>query len=114
MSRMTPPSISDTVRQGRLAHGLSQADLAQKLGMRQSQISDLERGVIDPRLSTVQDVSRILDLELMLVPRQLVLVVDGMIRAKDRAVENRPLYALQQVEEAEEGGAAARRRGRIR
>jgi HTH-type transcriptional regulator / antitoxin HipB len=76
-------------------HDLKQVDVARKLGMRQSQISTIERGLVSPRLSTLEDVARVLDLELMLVPRQLVPVVNGLVGVdRDRATEERPLYAL--------------------
>jgi transcriptional regulator with XRE-family HTH domain len=91
---MSNPTILEGIRERRLAKHLNQTELAQKLGIRQRQISDLERGTIDPRLSTVQDVARVLDLELMLVPRQLLPVVKGLIRAKNTVAENRPIYAL--------------------
>ena len=99
---MPEPTILERIREGRLAKHLNQTELAKKLGIRQSQISDLERGTVDPRLSTVQDVARVLDLELMLVPRQLLPVVKGLIRAKNAAAENRPLYALDGDDENQE------------
>ncbi len=88
-------TIAQTLRKSRILHDLKQADVARKLGMRQSQISTIERGLVSPRLSTVEDVARVLDLEVMLVPRQLVAVVNGLVDPdKDRSTEDRPLYAL--------------------
>jgi transcriptional regulator with XRE-family HTH domain len=86
-------SIPKVLRTTRLGLRLSQQELAAKLGMRQRQISDLERGAVDARLSTIQDVARALDLELMLIPRQLISTVEAMQRA-GREGDNRPLYAL--------------------
>src|SRR2546427_745041 len=51
---MPEPTILERIREGRLAKHLNQTELAKKLGIRQSQISDLERGTVDPRLSPVQ------------------------------------------------------------
>jgi len=51
---------------------LSQSDLGRKLGLPQSHISKIEKGKTDLRLSTVMDMVRIMDQELVLVPRQLV------------------------------------------
>jgi transcriptional regulator with XRE-family HTH domain len=99
---MPEPTILERLREERLAKRLNQTELAKKLGIRQSQISDLERGTVDPRLSTVQDVARVLDLELMLIPRQLLPVVRGLIRAKDTSAESRPLYALDSDDENHE------------
>lgn len=91
---MTAQTVLQTLRETRLERGLKQAELANKLGIGQSQISDLERAAVDPRLSTVQDVARVLDLELMLVPRQLIPVIDGLVRRKAVSSEERPIYAL--------------------
>lgn len=88
-------SIAESLRKRRVLHGLKQADVAAKLGMRQSQISTIERGLVSPRLSTVQDIARVLDLELMLIPRQLVAVVSGLVDAeREHPTDDRPLYAL--------------------
>ena len=78
---MSKLEIFESLRQARLSKKLSQTELAKKLGMRQSQISDLERGATDPRLSTVRDVGRVLDLELVLVPRRLLAVIEGLVGA---------------------------------
>ncbi|MCX6544131.1 MAG: helix-turn-helix transcriptional regulator [Acidobacteria bacterium] len=97
-------TIIESLREGRLLHAMKQADLAQKLGMRQSQISNLERGSVNPRLSMVQDVARVLDFELMLVPRQLVPVVKGLVEAKGEPTEERPLYALDRADDRHGAG----------
>jgi len=49
---------------------------------------------MDPRLSTVQNVARALDLELMLIPRHLITAVEGLHRASRGSSANRPMYAL--------------------
>jgi transcriptional regulator with XRE-family HTH domain len=71
----------DMLRHARVAQKLAQHTLAERLGLRQRQISDLERAAMDPRLSTVQDVARALDLEVMLVPRTLIGVVERLRQA---------------------------------
>lgn len=88
-------AIAETLRQSRLHLNLKQADVAHKLGMRQSQISTIERGLVSPRLSTVEDIARVLDLQLMLVPRHLVPVVNGLVDVnRSTSTEDRGLYAL--------------------
>jgi HTH-type transcriptional regulator/antitoxin HipB len=94
--------LRDQLRQARKDRGLSQEDLAAKLAVRQSQISDLERSAIDPRLSTVRDVARALDLELMLIPRTLIPVVEGLSRGVGGSAA-RPLYTLDQPDAPGEG-----------
>jgi transcriptional regulator with XRE-family HTH domain len=91
-------SIADVLRTSRLTQRLSQAQLASKLGLRQRQISDLEREAVDARLSTIQNVARSLDLELMLIPRHLISTVEALQRA-GREGDQRPLYALDEEEE---------------
>lgn len=91
--RDIPSTISDVLRDARLRKQLSQQELAAKLGLRQRQISDLERASIDARLSTIQNVARALDLELMLIPRPLISAVEALERAGS-GVGRRPLYAL--------------------
>jgi transcriptional regulator with XRE-family HTH domain len=92
-------AISDALREARLRKQLSQQELAGKLGLRQRQISDLERAAIDPRLSTIQNVARALDLELMLLPRHLISAVEALERAGS-GTDKRPLYALDEDETA--------------
>jgi HTH-type transcriptional regulator / antitoxin HipB len=84
--------LSATLRAARLGRGMVQAELAGRLGMRQGQISDLEIGAMDPRVSTVRNVARALDLELVLIPRTLVTAVNALQRGPDAA--SQPLYRL--------------------
>ena len=92
-------SLADVLRTSRLTRQLSQAELAAKLGLRQRQISDLERGAVDARLSTIQNVARALDLELMLIPRHLISAVEALQRAGGER-DQRPLYGLDEAEES--------------
>lgn len=85
--------LTDVIRAARLTRQLSQAALAAKSGLRQRQISDLERGTVDVRVSTIQNVARALDLELMLIPRHLISAVEALQRASGEG-DQRPLYAL--------------------
>jgi transcriptional regulator with XRE-family HTH domain len=86
-------ALASVLKEARLSRKLSQAELARKLGIRQRQISDLERATIDPRLSTIQNVARALDLELMLIPHHLISTVEALERTGGDAGK-RPLYAL--------------------
>jgi HTH-type transcriptional regulator / antitoxin HipB len=85
--------MANALRDARQSRNLSQAELASKLGLRQRQISDLERARIDSRLSTIQNVARALGLELVLVPRHLISAVEALQRAGSDAGK-RPLYTL--------------------
>jgi transcriptional regulator with XRE-family HTH domain len=85
--------VADVLREARLSRKLSQAELARRLGLRQRQISDLERATVDSRLSTIQNVARALGLELTLIPRHLISAVEALQRAGNDAGK-RPLYTL--------------------
>jgi HTH-type transcriptional regulator / antitoxin HipB len=93
-------ALGPLLRATREQKGLTQKALADRLGLRQRQISDLERSAMDPRFSTVQDVARALELELVLVPRQLVPVVEDLQSAERSA--SRPMYALDDEGEGED------------
>ncbi len=88
--------ISTALRRARNVQGLSQRRLAEQVGMTQAQISRIEQALSDPRLSTVVELARALNLELVLVPRQLLPAVRALERQKagdgDQAL---PLYRLE-------------------
>lgn len=62
---------------------LTQAELGRKLGLPQSHISRIEQGLTDPRLSTITDMARLLDQELVLVQRVMLTAVRAVFSAKD-------------------------------
>ena len=62
---------------------LTQRALAQLAGTTQARISKIENGETDPRFSTLIEMARALDLELVLVPRRHLPAVNG-ISALDR------------------------------
>jgi ribosome-binding protein aMBF1 (putative translation factor) len=53
------------VRGFREAQGMSQAELAQRMGASQSAIARLEAGGVDPKLETLGRVSRVLGVDLV-------------------------------------------------
>ncbi|TXR49446.1 helix-turn-helix domain-containing protein [Phyllobacterium endophyticum] len=73
--------ISQT-REIREASGVSQRALSERAGLTQSHISQIESGKIEPGLSSFIDMTRALDLELMLVPKKLVPAVLGLVKAQ--------------------------------
>jgi transcriptional regulator with XRE-family HTH domain len=68
--------ILKLLKKARLDNGLTQAQLAKVLVVPQSYVSELEAGARDPRLGTVLEWSRALGLELVLIPKQLLLAVN--------------------------------------
>jgi transcriptional regulator with XRE-family HTH domain len=87
-------ALGHLLRDAREQKGLTQKGLAERLGLRQRQISDLERSAMDPRFSTVQDVARALELEVTFVPRSLVSTIEGLQRREGGA--STPMYALEE------------------
>lgn len=79
------------IRARREARRLSQREVASLSGTQQSNYSKIELGKVDPRVSTLVDIARALDFELMLVPREIVSVVQSL---SDNTVQRneRPLF----------------------
>ena len=92
-----PAEMRRALIQAREKHGWSQRDLASRLGVGQRHISGIESGKIVPRYDTLLEIVRMLDRDLIMVPRALVPVVQSLIRdhLKDQPGEGeeRPLYA---------------------
>jgi transcriptional regulator with XRE-family HTH domain len=68
------------LRNAREKKGLSQRELSTISGVRQSQISRIEQGAVDLRLSSLIELARALELELALVPRPAVPAVQSIVR----------------------------------
>jgi len=92
-----PAEMRRTLIQAREKHGWSQRDLASRLSIGQRHISGIESGKIVPRYDTLLEIVRMLNRDLIMVPRPLVPVVQSLIRdhLKDQPGEGeeRPLYA---------------------
>jgi transcriptional regulator with XRE-family HTH domain len=79
MSPQTLPFAED-LRRARAAKGWSQRELSAKAGLTQAHLSRIERGEVDLRLSTLLEVARLLDLEVVLTPRNALTAVQALIR----------------------------------
>jgi transcriptional regulator with XRE-family HTH domain len=93
-----PEDMRRTLKEVREKRGWTQRDLASRLGLTQTHISGIESGKIVPRYDTVLELVRILDRDLLMVPRALVPVVQSLIRDhlqpdKKGEGEERSLYA---------------------
>jgi predicted transcriptional regulator len=89
--------IIKQLRQTRQNKRLKQSELGRKLGLPQSHISKIEKGGVDPRLSTVEDMARLLDQELVLVPRAMLPLIRAILSGEDM---QKPKWRLGE----EEGG----------
>src|SRR5271167_2806216 len=91
------------LKEARVARGWSQRELGSRLGLPQMHISGIESGKIVPRYDTLLELVRILDRDLLMVPRALVPVVQSLVRdhRKDQQGEGeeRPLYAADRDED---------------
>lgn len=85
--------IAGALKDVRQAQRLTQRALGRKAGVPQSHISKIENGAVDLRLSSLVELARALHLELMLVPRTTVPVVQSIIRG-DAGESARPAYSL--------------------
>jgi transcriptional regulator with XRE-family HTH domain len=75
-----PENMRRTLKEAREKRGWTQRDLASRLGLTQTHISGIESGKIVPRYDTLLELVRILDRDLLMVPRALVPVVQSLIR----------------------------------
>ena len=109
-----PEAMRLQLKQAREKRGWSQLELGRRVGLPQMHISKIETGKTSPRFDTLLDLVRVLDHDLLLVPRSLVPAVGALIRDSRRASrddgsehdDEQPLYSLD-----EEVDEEARRRG---
>jgi transcriptional regulator with XRE-family HTH domain len=96
-----PEDLRLSINEARVKHGWNQRELGSKVGLTQPHISGIESGQIVPRFDTLLEIVRVLDLDLLLVPRSLVPAVQSLIRAqKQPQSAERPLYATDEEEAA--------------
>lgn len=80
---------AEALKAARLAKGLSQRELSARTGLTQAHISRIENAAVDVRLPNLIELARVLDLEMMLVPRPLAPAVRDIIRSRP-SVDHRP------------------------
>ncbi len=88
--------ILKLLKKHRLELKLKQSELGSKLGLPQSHISKIEQGATDPRLSTVTDMARLLNQELVLVPREMLPLIKSLISGEDA---QKPMWAIDEEDE---------------
>ena len=92
--RGLPELLRRELVEGRRERGWTQAELGRRVGLPQMHISGIETGKIVPRYDTLSDLVRVLNRDLIVVPRRLVPAVLAMISDPDGGSEGeRPLYA---------------------
>ena len=88
--------IIQSLKDRRLELKVNQSDLGKKMGMPQSHVSKIEKGLSDPRLSTISDMARLLDQELILVSREKLSVINALINQDD---EQQPMWNIDKDDE---------------
>ena len=99
--------LAQTLREARLARGLSQRDLAERAHVGQSRLARIEAGAADLRASTLMQLARALDLELVLAPRQVLPAVQALTESprkpaeelERRSVRGTPSRALRHIQQ---------------
>ena len=81
ISIMKDASLIPTLRQARQTAGLTQTELAQAAGLSRMAVQRTETGEVDPRLSTVTEMARVLGLHLLAVPADLVPALHAFIQS---------------------------------
>jgi len=92
--------ISSVLRRARISRGLTLRQVAARSGIAESNLSRLETGGVDPRMSTVTKVLEALDMTLAVVPTERLTIDDvkermeeGAARLRARGVEDRDVAA---------------------
>lgn len=90
--------LTQSLKSARQEKNLSQRALSRKTGIQQTQISRIESGQADLRVSTLVELARSLDLEVVLIPRSLLPAVNSITLKKSNrensAMSPGPAYRL--------------------
>jgi len=93
-------AIGDQLKAAREAKGLSQRALGTRTGLPQSHISQIENAAIDLRITSLVTITHALDLELTLISRRLVSVLEGMQRQSSQSQTKQiPAYQLDEEDD---------------
>ncbi len=92
--------VGVALKEARQQKKLSQRALSIKTKLQQSSICKIESGATDLQASSLIEISRALELELMLVPRNLVPTFQAILRGDKKTTQKQiPLYHLEPEEE---------------
>ena len=90
----TIQELVQTLKSIRKEKGLSQNALADKVGIPQSHLSNIERGKVNLTLSSFMEIARTLGWDVMLIPREHRTLVRSILFSKDdkQAGSQTPAY----------------------
>ena len=86
--RGLPEDLRRELKEARINRKWSQRELGSRIGIPQMHVSGIESGKIVPRYDTLLEIVRILDRDLLMVPRALVPAVQSLIRDHQRSDES--------------------------
>lgn len=96
---MNLEEIAATLKEARTKKGFSQRLLGKKVGLPQSHISKIEQGKVDLQTSSLIQLARVLDLELVLVSRTHLSLVEALNRPHPKGSGQIPAYRLEEEED---------------
>ena len=79
-----PETMRRELIEARRKRSWSQAELGKRVGLPQTHVSGIETGRVVPRFDTLLDLVRVLDRDLLMVPRELVPMVQALVRDHNR------------------------------
>jgi transcriptional regulator with XRE-family HTH domain len=88
-----PIDLRQALANARRQRGWSQGELGRRVGLPQMHISKIENGKVTPRFDTLLEIARVLDRDLVLVPREKLPVVRALLADTPETTEEQPLYA---------------------
>jgi predicted transcriptional regulator len=100
------------LKETRIKQGLTQSELAAKVGLPQSSIARIESERIDTRLSTFEELIKTLGHEILIVPKEQVVAIQGLLSKPEQYAElsETPLYSLAGFDELETQSESKKRK----
>jgi HTH-type transcriptional regulator/antitoxin HipB len=105
LAKVLPEDLRRELIEARREHGWTQAELGRRLGLPQMHISGIETGKVVPRYDTLLEIVRVLDRDLLIVPRSLVPAIQALIRdhrTGPAEEAEQPLYASDEAEDRDD------------
>jgi transcriptional regulator with XRE-family HTH domain len=84
--------LTNELKRIRKEKHLTQKWVGERLNMAQGQLSHIESGKGDPRLSSILEIARVLDHKLVLIPRSHLPMVNSLIKDKSDTSIDSPAW----------------------
>jgi transcriptional regulator with XRE-family HTH domain len=88
--------LAHTLKAARDNKGLSQRALGKLAGVPQGHVSKIEAGEVDLRVSSLIELARALDLEVMLVPRRALPAIESVLNLSRAPISDKESYRVLQ------------------